>query len=284
MKSILRDQSGVITIVTLVIISFVFMIMMATAGYKLIEASKKAVQMNEAYNYLLVSEEIGQAVSRARSLGRHLIDCRAPIPAAPDGCPAGTVRQTWNNTSTFCYRNDPNLNPPFTTLFVPQYTLCIPDRDGDGTAEASDFCVDINGYNYCLTDSFGILGGLARYDLADDVNLLNWSYPLPYVETPGAPSQSTPGGVDLPRNNNEIWAPTTVGWGAANNQIFTTNCTPDTDKTKYWLGCHWCDDPRVECWRLIMCRPSATGAPVACTAAEAAQQTVLFYFENDRRN
>jgi hypothetical protein len=254
--------------------------MMGIAGYKLIEASKKAVQTAEAYNYLIVMEEMGQIISRARTLGRDLVDCRVPIPAAPNGCPAGTVRFTWNSGSTLCSWPNPAGVPPFTVGFVPQHTVCAPDIDADGTLEPEDVCVNIDGFNYCLANGFGI----ERYDLTDDTILANWNYPGTYVEVGGAASQSTPGGVDLPRNNSEVWSPATVGWGALNNQIFTTNCTPEADKTKYWLGCHWCNDPRVECWRFRMCRPSSTATPNVCAVGESAQQTILFYFENDRRN
>jgi hypothetical protein len=161
---------------------------------------------------------------------------------------------------------------------VNQYTVCAPDIDGDGTLEEQDVCVNIDGFNYCLANGFGF----ERYDLVNDAVLTNWTYPAPYVEVGGAPTQSTPGVVPLPRNNSERWSPTTLAW-PDNNQIFTTNCTPGPDKRQYWLGCHWCDDPRVECWNLRMCRPSTTAVPNVCAIGESAQQTVLFYFENDRR-
>lgn len=262
------------TIILLVLLSTIFVIMMGVAGVKLLEAAKGVQRSNEAYNYLLVMEELGQSVARARSLGRD-VDCRTPYVAGPTGCPGGTVRRTVNtgaiNTTICPGVAGPNRN---------HYTLCVPDRNSNGAVDVSEFCTQIDGFNYCLSGGT-FAQNLERLDITAS-ETTDHGRPGPYVELGGAATEQTNGGVLLPRNNRELWSPN-AAW-AANNEIFTTNCQGYTagNNSRYWLGCHYCADPRLECWALRMC-PKSTAANPTCTAAERVTQRVVIYFENNRR-
>lgn len=263
------------TIVMLMMLSSLFIIMMGVAGVRLLEASKKASQANEAYNYLIVMEEMGIAVSRARSLGRNNIDCAAV--AVP--CPAGTVAYTVASAATPTYCQVPQTAGP--AIGVNQYSLCVPDRDGDGTAEASDFCVLVDGYNYCLDSSVSAFFGLQQWGDAT-ATAPYAGRPAPYAIVGGGSTQITNGGALAPRNNMETWNPSVV-W-AFNNEIYSTACDSYVvDPTKYWLGCHNVGDPYLEFWDLRMCRPSVTATPNACTANLMAYQRIVLYFENNVR-
>ena len=273
------------TIIFLVMLSSVFVVMMGVAGVKLLEASKNLKKHNEAYNYLLVMEELGQSVSRARSLGRNS-DClispsnpaAAPIAAEVNAsCPANTfrLRIPTAGPTTLC-----PSHPVVTLRARNQYTLCVPDRNGNGAADPVEFCARIDGFNYCLSGGT-FSQNLQRLDLAAE----NSADPLPatYVEGGGASTQQTNGGTLLPRSNLEVWAPNAV-W-PDNNEIFTTNCgTYAANSSQYWLGCHYSSDPRLEFWVMRMC-PRSTGIPGAgaCPGGEPpAVQQIVLYFENNR--
>jgi len=268
---ILLNQRGAMTIVFLMLISSIFVVMMGIAGVRLLETAKIASKTNEAYNYLVVMEELGQSVNRARSLGRDF-DCNAVV------CPAGTVLQTTVSlqTTTVC-PGGVNRN---------QYSLCVPNTDGDGVAEASDFCVSINGLNYCLTSTGGLMAGLSRLDLLNEGAVgYDLGRPPPYVEVAGGATQTTAGPL-VPRNSAETWSPN-VAW-ASTNEIFTTSCGGAASYTaanlsQYWLGCNSCNDPRIECWQMSMCRPSTTAVPTACAAGARANQFIMMYFQNNWR-
>ncbi len=278
MKSILKNERGALTIVTIMLLSGLFIIMMGVAGVKLLEAAKKSSKMQEAYNYLIVMEEMGQTINRARTVGRDAVDCyvnpAAPTATVADGtCPAGSLPDT---QATLTVTTRCPGHPTIARQNRNQYTLCIPDRDSDGLAEYSDFCVAIDSFNYCLTPT-----GLGRLDLGVEISAE--PRPSPYVEVAGAATQQTPGGVAVPQNNAELWSPT-VAW-ASTNEVFTTDCGAYglATSNRYWLGCQFCADPRNECWEMRMCRPSTTGVPVACAAGDTARQRLLFYFENNIR-
>lgn len=267
----LNNNKGAMTIVFLVMLSSVFVVMMGVAGVKLLEAAKNVKKHNEAYNYLLVMEELGQAVSRSRSLGRD-VDCRVPYVAGVTGCPAGTVRRTLNTgvATTVCSN----------TLAVNHYTLCVPDRNVNGAVDAVEYCARIDGFNYCLSGGT-FPQNLQRLDLTAE----NPANPRPpaYTEVAGASTQQTNGGTLLPRSNREVWTPAAV-W-ANNNEIFTTNCGAyPANSDQYWLGCHYSADPRLEIWMMQMC-PRSTGIPAAgpCPGNEPpAIQRIVLYFENNR--
>lgn len=264
------------TIVSLMMLSFLFIIMMGVAGVRLLDASKKASQANEAYNYLVVMEEMGIAVSRARSLGRNNIDC-APV-AVP--CPAGTVAVTVASPAIPTYCQVPQSAGP--AVGVNQYSLCVPDRDGDAVAEASDFCVSIDGFNYCLNSSAGVFFGLQQTGDATATSAYS-GRPAPYAAVAGASTQLTDGSALAPRNNMETWSPAVV-W-ASNNEVYSTACDDYvTAPDKYWLGCNNVGDPYMEFWEMRMCRPSPNGAALnACAAADMALQRIVLYFENNVR-
>lgn len=268
MKRLLRDERGAMTIVLLMMLGSLFVIMMGIAGVKLLEASKKASATNEAYNYLIVMEEMGVAITRARSLGRD-VDCGVIV-----ACPAGTVLRPWITAtpSTIC-PNGPAVN---------RYSMCVPATDGDAVAEASDFCVIIDSFRYCLTAGAApFFTGLVRTDTGDETAAPGLRPPA-YVAAAGAVQEQTNGAIPVPRNNAEIWSPAAVAWGF-DNQIYTTDCSAGTGTSEYWIGCNTCADPRIECWQIGMCRPSTTGVPVACVPGEMTRQGLMMYFENNRR-
>ncbi len=269
----LNNSRGGLTIVMLVMLSSIFMVMMGIAGVKLLEATKQLKKHNEAYNYLLVMEELGQSVGRARSLGRD-VDCRTPYVAGITGCPAGTVRLTQNTPTptTVCS----------SVLARNHYTLCVPDRNGNGVVDAVEFCARIDSFNYCL--SGGTFNqNLQRLDLTNE-SIADLGRPPPYVELGGAATQQTNGGVLQPRNNSESWSPDAV-W-PNNNEIFTTDCQGYTgaNNSRYWVGCNYCADPRHDCWMMRMCpRSTAIPAAGACAGGNApALQRIVIYFENNR--
>ena len=268
MKKFLHNERGAMTIVLLMMLGSLFVIMMGIAGVKLLQASQKASETNEAYNYLIVMEEMGIAITRARSLGRDL-DCGAIAT-----CPGGTVAQIWATAtpSTMCPDN----------TFRNQYSMCVPATDADAVAEASDFCVTIDGFRYCLNAGIApFFTGLTRTDVGDE-SATPGLRPPANVAVAGAPQEQTNGAVPVPRNNAESWSPTAVAW-AFDNQMHTTDCSAGTGASEYWRGCNTCADPRVECWQIGMCRPSTTGVPIACVPGGMARQGVMIYFENNRR-
>ncbi len=283
----LNNNRGGLTIVMLVMLSSIFMVMMGIAGVKLLEAAKNLKKHNEAYNYLIAMEELGQAVSRARSSGRNtecVVDPVTPtaIPSTAmyqAACPAGTVHRWVGATApkAFC-----PTHPRAALRIQTRYALCVPDRNSNGAVDAVEFCAQIEGFNYCLS------GGtfdqnLSRLDLADESGT-DFGRPTPYAHVLGAASQQTPNAPLQPRNNSEVWSPNAV-W-PSNNQIFTTTCQTYTNlnNPRYWLGCHYCNDPRQECWLLRMC-PKSTVIPGvgACPGGVSpAQQRIVLYFENNR--
>jgi hypothetical protein len=282
----LNNNRGGLTIVMLVMLSSIFMVMMGIAGVKLLEAAKNLKKHNEAYNYLLVMEELGQAVSRARSLGRNS-DCLvntvnpllAPTPAMiAVSCPANTVRHVvlTGVPTTSC----PN-HPVVALQTRNQYTLCVPDRNNNGAADAIEFCARVDNFNYCLSGGANLNQNLERLDLnAENPADLR---PGVYAHVLGAAFQQTVNAPLQPRNNSEVWSPDAI-W-PSNNQIFTTNCgTYAANSTQYWLGCHFANDPRLEFWIMRMC-PRSTAIPGvgACPGGvPPAQQRIVIYFENNR--
>lgn len=274
--SFLKNQSGALTIVTLMLLGSLFLIMTGVAGVKLLTAAQEAKRSNEAYNYLLAMEDFGIQLNRARSLGRGNVDCAIPIPAPPGGCPGTTVRRTFNTLvpSTVC--------PGGGT--ANQYTLCVPDADGDGVAEFSDFRVTIDGFLYALDDVIGV----ARTDVGNESGVTVVA-PNPFVEPAGAAIEQTSGAVLLPRNNQDSWyLPITVAAWPGNNEIFTPNCTgypvaSNATYTSYWVGCNSCSDPMIDCWQIAMCPPSGTAALPACGVGQHSRQGLMIYFENDIR-
>ncbi len=282
-----NNNKGALTILMLVMLSGLFIVMMGTAGVKLMEAAKNLRRSNEALNHLTVMEELGQAVARARSLGRN-VDCLVnPLnpAAAPTGAQItaacqGALRlqiNTGGTPTTLCPGH-----PVVARRTRNQYTLCVPDRNGNGTVDAVEFCTQMDGSNYCLSGG-AFNSNLQRLDLTNEFTATDYGRPVPYVEIGGAASQQTPSAILLPRNNQESWSPD-AAW-PDNNEIFTTDCgayTSATNNSRYWLGCHFCADPRVECWAMRMC-PKFLGAPGTCPAAERVTQRFVLYFENNRR-
>jgi hypothetical protein len=265
------NDRGAMTLIILVMLSTMFIVMMGVAGYKLIEAAKNAQRQTEAYNFLIAMEELGQAVSRARSLGREL-DCRTTYNPA-DPCPTGTTIAINAAVGSTKCTNDPTPRD--------HYTLCVPNTDGDNTAESSDFCASVDGKNYCLDGPLWTTG-LQRLDLAAENT--DHGVPPPLAEPAGAAYEQTPGGALIPRNTMEYWTPEAVWAGGNVNEIYTTDCEAYSaaNNDRYWLGCHFCSDPRVECWAMRMC-PVPIAASTCNPATQRVTQRFVLYFENNRR-
>ncbi|MBY0385883.1 hypothetical protein K2X05_12060, partial [bacterium] len=190
-------------------------------------------------------------------------------------CPAGTVVRPWSPTlvpTTICSDGSSRA----------RYSLCVPATDGDVIPEASDFCVTIDGFRYCLNAGAApFFTGLVRTDTGNETGTPGLRPPA-YIAVAGAAQEQTNGAVPVPRNNAESWSPAAVAWGF-NNQMRTTDCSAGTGTSEYWLGCNTCADPRIECWQIGMCRPSSTGTPIACLPGDMARQGLMMYFENNRR-
>jgi hypothetical protein len=160
----------------------------------------------------------------------------------------------------------------------------VPDRNADGAVDAVEFCAQIDNFNYCLSGG-NFNENLERLDLTDE-SATDHGRPAPYVDIAGTASQETNGGSLQDRNNSDVWTPD-AAW-LSNNQIFTTDCQgySAANNPRYWLGCHYCADPRQECWIMRMC-PRSTGIPGAggCPGGvPPAIQRIVLYFENNRPN
>ncbi len=269
-----KYQSGGATILYLVFMSSLFFVLIGIASLKMISVSKQAAQMNEAYNYLLVMEEIGQQIAKARTLGR-LFDCQGMA------CPGGTaqVLSTLNAGAgievTTC-----GAGAADTTT----YSLCVPNTDGDGIPEASDFCANVAGVNYCLSATGASpFQGLQRLDVFDQSGS-PFDKPLAYSAIGGASTQRTIAGPAM-RGTQEPWTPLSTTWATA-NEIFTTRCgTYPGDRAQYWLGCDYCADPNVDCWQMSICKPpmaSPTALATNCAAGSLVHQGIMIYFENNK--
>ncbi len=292
------NNKGAMTIILLVLLSSIFVVMMGTAGIKLLEAGKNLQKHNEAYKYLVVMEELGQAVARARSLGRNTECIAHPVTPATTNptaamyqaaCPANT-RHLWVAApvpKTLC----PGHPRGITLQIQNRYALCVPDRNGNAAVDAVEFCAQIEGFNYCLSGG-PFNQNLRRLDLNNEATSVDLGRPGILAEPPGASFQQTNGGSLQPRNNTETWSPS-VAW-ADTNEMYTTTCgtyASAAENDRYWLGCHFCNDPRHECWVLRMCPrvpvlplPGIPGAG-ACPAGESpATQRIVLYFENNRPN
>jgi len=307
----LRNQRGSVIIVTMIIIAVVIAIFSGIVGFRLTELSRQSHQVNEAYRYLNVMEEMGMMLARARTLGK------------AGSCPAPLTKWTYHRASPaadfdFCFTGSTLAN-----------TCIVDDSQKDTSAASIKYCLDdvivaksdgsdrdysnVAGLSFkikkvgepsliekayrALVSPFESADAACAGDWANPcgpTNVTSGSFQGATNEVSNAPAAyaAIPGGASPAgkssghsSSNLESWVPADPTWspGGSNskNEIYTPICDPGTVTTplypqQYWLGCMSCNDLAGQntCIDIEMCPPNFKGAT---SCSHPYRQRILIY-------